>query len=124
MFGRRIVKFERTQYCFSEVLRLPLTQWLVSYFPGICGEVQGGVWEVFRLFFGQFSINFPVTRSIECDLLITDADFRLPDLRRPPGGGFLHAESEFAVKNMQFLRPGSKDRKNRNSLEIALSSFI
>ena len=33
-------------------------------FPGIRGELQGGIWEVFSLFFGHISINFPDKFSI------------------------------------------------------------
>ena len=33
--------------------------------PGIRGELQGGVWEVFNLLFEEFSLNFPVKFSIE-----------------------------------------------------------
>ena len=34
-------------------------------FPGIRGELQGGVLEGFDLFFGEFSVKFPDENSVE-----------------------------------------------------------
>ena len=40
--------------------------WVVyKQFPGIRGELQGGVLDGFDLFFEEFSINFPDEFSVE-----------------------------------------------------------
>ena len=42
------------------------SDWVVyKQFPGIRGELQGGVLEGFDLFFWQFSVNFPDEFSVK-----------------------------------------------------------
>ena len=51
---------------FLFVAFLTTFNWVVyKQFPGIPGELQGGVLEGFDLFFGEFSDNFPDESSIE-----------------------------------------------------------
>ena len=47
-------------------LSVSLSLWVVyKQFPGIRGELQGGVLDGFDLFFGEFSVNFPDEFSVE-----------------------------------------------------------
>ena len=50
---------------FGAPVGLTTTWVLYKQFPGIRGELQGGVLEGFDLFFGEFSVNFPDEFSVE-----------------------------------------------------------
>ena len=44
---------------------LKIRSWGYKQFPGIRGELQGGVLDGFDLFFGKFSVNFPDEFSVK-----------------------------------------------------------
>ena len=50
---------------------------------------------------------------------------QFPEVWRCPRGGFLHVESEFAVKNNKFLQPGSKNAKKQTNtcLYVVIRSY-
>ena len=75
---------------------------IYKQFPGIRGELQGGVLDGFDLFFGLLSINFPDDFSIKKSKPRAVRPLQLAKYT------VFHEESKSEVKNAKFQAPGRK----------------